>query len=301
MKKREQENMILVRYGEIGLKGKLRKKFENLLISNIERVLQIRGIQEEVSAEWGRIYIHSNNEIVAQLVAGVFGVTSTSLTVETESRMSSIRSKALKIGSEHIGKEDSFAVKARRAGEHNFTSMEVQKSVGADLQSHTGARVDLSCPDVTIYIEIREDSTYIYTSIIQGFGGLPVGSQERVLSVINDSKSLLSTWYALRRGCDTDILISEEMSEVEHVLLPWASYRSIRIFEGPRDLKRLLSHAFTTRYPAVYCSTTMNEIEGLLPLFRERSMPVLTPLLPFDEDEIKRKISIMENYFNSIN
>lgn len=293
--------MILVRYGEIGLKGKLRKTFENLLISNVERVLQTRGVQEEVSAEWGRVYVHSNDERIAQLVAGVFGVTSTSLAVETESRMSSIRSKALEIGDERIGQGNSFAVKARRAGEHEFTSMDVQKSVGADLQSQTGARVDLSHPDVTVYVEVREDCTYIYTSITRGFGGLPVGSQERVLSVINDRKSILSTWYALRRGCDTDLLVSEEMSEVEHVLLPWANYRNIRVFQGHGDLKGLLSHAFTTRYPAVYCSPTMDEMEGLLMLLRERNMPVLTPLLPFDEDEIKRKISIIENYFNSIN
>lgn len=292
--------MILVRYGEIGLKGKLRKTFENLLISNIETVLQMWEFQEDVSNEWGRIYIHSNDERIAKLVAGVFGVTSTSLAVETEPELSDIRSKALKIGSEFIGEGNSFAVRARRAGKHSFTSMDVQRSVGADIQSQTGARVDLSNPDVTVYIEVREGRSFIYTSIIQGFGGLPVGSQERVLSVINDRKSLASTWYALRRGCDLDLLLSEEMDDIKHILLPWANYRDIKVLKS-RDSIDELSHAFTTRYPAVYCSTTMDEMEELMPLLRERKMPILTPLLPFNRDEIERKITIIENYFNSIN
>lgn len=295
--------MILVRYGEVGLKGKLRRTFEDLLVSNIERVLRAWGFREEVSAEWGRIYVHSSDEKIAKIVAGVFGVISTSLAVETESEMRSIRTKALEIGDELIDRENSFAVRARRAGDHDFTSMDVQRFVGADLRSKTGARVDLSNPDVTIYIEVRESSSYIYTSITRGFGGLPVGSQEKVLSVINDKKSIASTWYALRRGCDSDLLLSEELSEsadIKHVLLTWANYRDIRVLKGHGDLKELLSHAFTTRYPAVYCSTNMNEIEDLLPFLRERRMPVLTPLLPFNGDEIEEKIEIIENYFNSI-
>ncbi|MFO7966868.1 MAG: THUMP domain-containing protein [Archaeoglobaceae archaeon] len=293
--------MILVRYGEIGLKGKLRKRFEGLLISNIKSVLQVHEFREEISADWGRIYIPSQDEKIARLVAGVFGVTSTSVAVETDSRMSSIRNKALEIGSELINRESSFAVRTRRAGEHDFSSMDVQRTVGAELQSQTGSRVDLSNPDVTIYIEVREDSTYVYTSIIKGFGGLPVGSQERVLSIINDRKSLASTWYALRRGCDADILSSPEMDDAYDILLPWADHRKIRVLEGHGGMREMLTNAFATRYPATYCSATMDQMEGLLPLLRDRGMPVLTPLLPFSEDEIKGKIAVIENYFNSIN
>lgn len=293
--------MILVRYGEIGLKGKLRKNFENLLIYNIERILEAWGLQKEVSAEWGRIYIHADDEMIARLVAGVFGVTSTSLAVETEPELSSIRTRALEIGSELIGQENSFAVRARRAGKHDFTSMDMQRYLGAELQSQTGARVDLSNPDVTVYIEVRESSSYIYTSIIHGFGGLPVGSQERVLSIINDRKSVASTWYALRRGCDADLLISEEMNGIYDILLQWANYRNIRVLEGYGGIREMLSSAFATRYPAVYCSPTIDDIEDIIPLLRERKMPVLTPLLPLSEDEIERKISLTENYFNSIN
>lgn len=293
--------MILVRYGEIGLKGKLRKRFEDLLISNIKRVLQAQGFRVEVSSDWGRIYIHSQDERIATLAAGVFGVASTSVAVETDSKMSSIRAKALEIGSKLIGPENSFAVRARRTGEHDFSSMDVQRTVGADLQSQTDAGVDLSDPDVALYIEVRGDSSYIYTSIIPGFGGLPVGSQERVLSLINDRKSLASSWYALRRGCDIDILLSPEIEDAYEILLPWTDNRTIRILEGHDDLTEMLSCSFTTRYPAIYCSITMDQMEDLLPLLRNRKMPVLTPLLPFNQNEIEKKIAVIENYFNSIN
>jgi thiamine biosynthesis protein ThiI len=193
----------------------------------------------------------------------------------------------------------SFAVRARRAGEHDFTSMDIQRIVGAEIKKKTGAKVDLKNPDVCIYIEAREKKSFIYTSIIRGFGGLPVGSQERVLSIMNDEKSILSTWYALRRGCDVDVLLSEQM-DVHDILLPWACYRKIGLHLSKGNMKDLLCKAFETDYPAVYCSATFEEAENLIStsLLKKRRMPVFTPLLSLKEEEIQKKIQIIKSYFN---
>jgi thiamine biosynthesis protein ThiI len=283
--------MIIVRYGEIGLKGKLRKKFEDLLISNIRRVLSAEGYEAEITREWGRIYILSNDERIAERVARVFGVVSTSMATETNPNMDEIVDKAVEVASKFVDSSKSFAVRARRAGHHPFTSMDVAREAGAAIKAKTKAKVDLTNPDVEIGIEVRESRALIYASVFKGFGGLPVGSQERVLSLISDEKSFLSTWYALRRGCDVDLLVTEDVLYVKEEILPWACYRDVGVqISESSDLKDMLVEAFSTSYPAVFCSITSDDIGDYIHLLRRRKMPVLMPLLSFDEGVIERKI-----------
>jgi len=291
--------MIIVRYGEIGLKGKLRRKFENLLINNIKNTLKNQGFKVKISTEWGRIYIHSSDESIARISAGVFGVTSTSVAIETSAEIEDIKNKAVEIGERLIGSGKSFAVRARRTGKHDFTSMDVQRIVGAELKKKTGSKVNLSAPDVKIYIDVRDNRSFIYTSVIRGFGGLPVGSQERILSVINDEKSVLSSWYALRRGCEIDLLLSEGFEEFMEILLPWAGYREIEVIKSCGDLRELLNEGFSMNYKGIYCSATIEEVEKIVSdsFLRKRKMPVYFPLMPFSNEDIERKIKIVRSYF----
>ncbi|HID43107.1 MAG TPA: hypothetical protein EYP30_04900 [Archaeoglobaceae archaeon] len=293
--------MIIIRYGEIGLKRKLRRKFENLLINNIKNTLKNQGFKVKISTEWGRIYIHSSDESIARISAGVFGVTSTSVAIETSTEIEDIKNKAVEIGERLIGSGKSFAVRARRTGKHDFTSMDVQRIVGAELKKKTGSKVNLSAPDVKIYIEVRDNRSFIYTSFIRGFGGLPVGSQERVLSIVNDGKSILSSWYALRRGCEIDLLISGDYNEFREILFPWAGYRDIEVIKSSGDLKKLLNDAFELDYRGVYCSASFEEINSLISdsLLRNRKMPVFFPLMPFNGGYIEEKIKIVRSYFKT--
>lgn len=290
--------MIIVRYGEIGLKGRLRRKFEDLLISNIRRVLNFEGYEAKITREWGRIYILSDDEKIAERVAKVFGVVSTSIATETSPDIEEIAHKAAEVGERTLDPSKSFAVRARRAGHHEFTSMDVARVAGAAIKERTGAKVDLTNPDVEIGIEVRESRALIYASVLKGFGGLPVGSQERVLSLVNDEKSFLSTWYALRRGCDVDLLVTEDLAHLREELLPWACYRDIGVkITEASDLKDMLNEAFSMEYKAIFCPITSEEVEEYVPLLRCRKMPVLMPLLPFDENTIERNIHELRTTF----
>lgn len=281
--------MILVRYSEIALKSRfVRRKFENILMENIKRVLKVEGFGDfKLKKDWGRIYVYSDDENVAKRISKIFGVASTSLVVEANSDINEIKSKVVKIAAEKIGKEKSFAIRVRRFGRHDYTSMDVAKEVGYEVKKITNAKVDLNNPDVEIGIEIRDDKAYIFTEIFKGYAGLPVGTQERVLCyVCNDNKSFLTAWFALKRGCDVDLIGSnlDNLREFKKLLESWACYRKIDVFEGD------LEEAFRLKHNGIFLPITAKELKKYMKILKERTKPVFVPLLPFDEDEILKKI-----------
>ncbi len=252
--------VILIRYGELSLKGQLRRKFENVLISNISRVAKVEGIRGKIRREWGRLYFYCKDEKderpVAERISFIFGVVSTSPALECKAEIDEIVEKAEVFAEKVMGK--SFAVRARRSGEHEFTSMDVARAVGQRLRNY--ARVNLKNPEVEVFVEVRDDKAYIFSEIFRGFGGLPVGTQERVLA-----DNAVSAWFALRRGCDVDV------SDFDASVKAWACYRKVN--PGIDWRKACLGED----YPAVFCSYGVEDILRIKEL-RSRKVPVFTPL-----------------------
>ena len=82
--------------------------------------------------------------------------------------------------------------------------MDLEKEMGAtvlEANSDKGVKVNLSDPDRTIFIEVRSNKAYIFTSYIRCYGGLPLGSQGKVLAYVNDERGLASAWLMMKRGC----------------------------------------------------------------------------------------------------
>ncbi len=258
--------VILIRYGELSLKGQLRRKFENTLVSNILRVAKKEGIKGKIKREWGRLYYYTSlpEDFVAKRIAYIFGVVSTSPAFECTSDLEDIAKTAENL-SELISKFESFAVKVRRVGTHDYTSMDVARYVGERLKNKTGLKVNLKNPDFKLSIEVREEKAYVYFKVFSGFGGLPVGTQERVIAMDE-----YSSWFALRRGCDIDV--PEKVLESYPQLKALSCYRRI----GTVDLS--FEDVLKSDYPAVFCSYSMDEILKLVDVLKNRNMPVLTPL-----------------------
>ncbi len=192
--------MIIVRYGEIGTKSKrTRKGIEAVLIKNIKHVIG----QENITQEFGRIFVESDSEDVAEKIARVFGVVSTSVATKTSSEMGDILKEGKKLAKKIIKGADTFAVRARRTGGHPYGSQDVEAKLGAEIVRATGAKVNLTKPDKTVYVEVREGEAYIFDTIIKGVGGLPLGSQGRAVALISGGiDSPVAAWTMMKRGVE---------------------------------------------------------------------------------------------------
>lgn len=203
------ERPIIVRYGEIGVKSpKVRSRFEKRLISNIKNI--IRG---NINITQGRIFLFPENYNEAlESLGKIFGVVSYSPTVSTDTDFDSIKETLQSYVQELVSEglfsgEQSFAIRCRRVGEHEFTSQEMAAYCGAVVVDETGSPVDLSNPDFKIFVEVRDDKTYIFHEKIQGLGGLPIGTQGRVVSLVSGGQdSPVATFLMMKRGCAVTIL-----------------------------------------------------------------------------------------------
>ena len=119
--------LIIIRYAEIALKAKqTRKRFENTLVNNIKDALKTKNIKNILRKEWGRIYIYSDQiEESLDVLQRIFGISSISPAIQTESRIKEISKIAISISKQKLGSKKSFAIRATRTGDHEFSSQDV--------------------------------------------------------------------------------------------------------------------------------------------------------------------------------
>ncbi len=202
-------NWILIRYGEIGLKSSyVRRSFENRLMENIRRGLENKGIDGKVQRGYGRIFLNTTETNKAsELLKKIFGVVSFSPCVKIEAEFEGIVEKLVELGEEKISEEDSFAVRVRRTGEHGFSSKDIEEEAGRIILEKTNSEVNLDRPDFKIMADVRQGQCYIFGEKTPGPGGLPLGTQGKVVSLITgDCGSFLSTWMMMKRGCSVVVL-----------------------------------------------------------------------------------------------
>ena len=199
---------VIVRFGgEIGIKSEwTRKSYENLILKNIKKALTFHNINlEEFLRRSGRIYIKTKAPIeISEKLVKVFGISSVSPAIETTSNLEDIEEKSLELAREKLGENAKFAVRCRRIGSHPYTSMDVCRRVGQIILDELATRklkVDLENPDVEIQIEIREDKAYVYSEVLHGPGGFPLGSQPKLVCLLSGGiDSPVACWLVMKRG-----------------------------------------------------------------------------------------------------
>lgn len=201
----------LVKYGEIAIKGKNRYLFENTLIDQIKgRLAKIGSFK--VVKEQGRIYIEPleviDEEDIISVLTKIFGLVGICpVMVLDSSDFDHIKEMAKKYLEEEYDQFDfTFKVEAKRAIKTYFlNSMEIAKEVGAYLLDHIPTlKVDVHKPQVKLWIEIR-NNTYIYSKIIKGLGGMPVGSNGKAMLMLSGGiDSPVAGWMIAKRGVKLD-------------------------------------------------------------------------------------------------
>jgi thiamine biosynthesis protein ThiI len=269
--------LILLRYGEIGVKSApVRRRFENKLIHNIHA-----SIDCKIKNDGGRILLYSPNiEESLDKLLKIFGIVSFSPAVETRTTKEEIKNKVQEYV-DHLleegifSKDDSFAIRARRVGDHDFTSQEIAAFIGSAFYEKTESKVDLSNPDFELFVEIRGNKTFIFHEKIQGPGGLPLGTQGKVIALVSGGiDSPVATYLMMKRGCDVTILNfnnqpftepSEKVVKIVKKLREYASGSELKLYQVKYGgfLGKCKDEA-PERMTCVLCKSGMYQIAGKL-------------------------------------
>ena len=196
-------NVILVRYGEIFLKGKNRKFFEDLLKNNIKNALN--SINFVLTKIPGRLMISDyemqNEAKIISILSKQAGIFSVSPAISIDTNKSDIVNKCIELMEDEIG---TFKVVTNRADKTFETqSMEFSRQVGgAILKANNDLKVDVHNPEVVVNVDIRENKkTYIFTKTVMGIGGMPVGSAgEGLLMLSGGIDSPVAGYMMAKRG-----------------------------------------------------------------------------------------------------
>lgn len=203
---------FLIKYAEIGVKGKNRYLFENALVQQIKYALKKCEGEFAVRKTDGRIYVDAvtafdYEETVARLqkVFGISGICPM-VYVEDEGFEKLKETVVNYIDMVYPVKEKSFKVAARRARKnYPLNSMEINMELGgAILDAYPEMRVDVHNPDILLNVEIR-DKIYIYSKIIPGPGGMPVGTGGKAMLLLSGGiDSPVAGWMIAKRGVKID-------------------------------------------------------------------------------------------------
>jgi len=274
-------NVILIRYGEIALKGKyVRRMLVRALIGNIKTHFSTHNLECFITSDYGRIYLYCDDSSSAmEILRRVFGIVSFSVCTETSSELSQILEETKRLSKEWLGEGVKFAVRARRVGTHPYTSQSLAKEIGSAILS-TGEKlkVDLDNPDFEVWVEVRHDKAYIFRDSVSGPGGLPMGTQGIVLAFIEEEDDIMAVWLMMRRGCKVHVAYTNEKSSFGtlKILDPKISFYKCK------DLNELLKLCDKLNAEGIALGW---DVDKVLKTKLKYDVPIFYPLVGLDDHE----------------
>ena len=198
------QKLILIKYGELTTKKANRNLFINKLSDNIKNVLKDEKVK--IKKDRVRMYIETDNiDNVSKKLLNVFGLQGIVIAHKVNTNTEDIKEAVLNILKDIQFK--TFKVETKRADKNfEIKSMDFNNIIGSLVLKNFDVKVDVHNPDITIHIEIREN-TYIYLNEIKGIGGYPVGVQGKGLLMLSGGiDSPVAGYLSLKRGVDIDCL-----------------------------------------------------------------------------------------------
>lgn len=229
-------DIILLKYGEISLKGLNRPMFERQLISNVAKALAPLG-KFSVRKSQSTIYVEpledsADTELAVERLSKVFGIVNICPAVKCEKTIESIEKTTLECLSQMDIKGKTFKVEARREDKQfPMNSPQICRHMGGVILKNTdGLSVDVHNPDILVQIEIRKEA-YIFTHKVSGAGGMPIGTAGRATLLLSGGiDSPVAGWMIAKRGV-----------RLEAVHFHSHPYTSDRAKEKVIDLARIMS------------------------------------------------------------
>jgi len=271
---------VIVRFsGEIGIKGEwTRRTYEKLVLRNVVKALHTEGFADAfVEPKRGRIYVKTEKtEAACERLTRVFGVSSVSPAKETTSSLMDIVQAALRLVEATVEDGASFAVRCHRVGSHEYSSMDVCRELGAQVQrqlEHKRLTVKLKAPDVAVTVEVRDEKAYVFTETFRGVGGFPLGAQAKTVCLLSGGiDSPVACWLAMKRGSPivpvyfdntpfTDEKATEKAVETARKLSDWASGSLRRMYIVPHgESLRQVTQKAPARLTCLLCKRIMYRV-----------------------------------------
>lgn len=306
-------DFFIVRFGEIGTKSpRVRKRFISALERNISQLFLKKDLDCFIEKTMSRLYVYPEDMEKAKVIlSSVFGIVSFS---PGQIHDISAKESIIKISSGYAEKvmsnNVSFAVRTKRIGSHSYSSQEINIEAGSaimDSDMFAGVRVDLTSPDITIHIEIRQNKTYIYHRVVEGLGGLPYGVSGSSVFALGNRDSIVGAYLMMKRGNRGRFIYtpdiyreSLEKEELMRILDRYLIKPKLDFLDDDDDdvcqdtrstLEYLLERCGFTGSDALVVGFTMDEMPELI---RSNSipkarLPIFFPVLTFSKAEVNEK------------
>ncbi len=224
------KEIILVKNGEIALKGLNRSSFEDVLVKNIRWRLKKLG-KFEIRKAQSTIYITPKDDNidldeVSEYMKKIFGIAAFSRSLVTQKDLEIIKKDAVEYLADLMPYTKTFKVISKRADKSfPYKSPDIQNEVGgAILQAYPNLKVDVHNPEVAVTIEIRDFAAYVHAKVIKGAGGMPVSSSgQGMLLVSGGIDSPVAGYMMAKRGL--------KLSAIHFVSPPYTSDRALEKVE----------------------------------------------------------------------
>ena len=326
------KEMILCKLGEVVLKGLNRRSFEDKLISNLRRRTAKCG-NWRIYSKQSTIYVEpvdDSCDLAAAFAAcrQVFGVITVSRALPCEKNVQAIIETAKTYLRDELSTAKSFKVESKRADKtFPLTSIQLSQQVGGALhQAFPNLAVNVHDPELTVFLEVRDDAAFVHGPAISGAGGLPLGMGGTAVTLLSGGiDSPVSSWMMAKRGVTlepvhffsppyTSEAAKEKVIELAQKLTPWCGRMRLQIVpfteiqeeirrKCPEDHFTLIMRRFMMRIAqrcadeahakAIVTGECLGQVasqtmEALRCTEDAAELPVLRPLIGMDKEEIVR-------------
>ena len=324
--------MILCKLGEVVLKGLNRRSFEDKLISNVRRRTAKCG-NFRVYSKQSTIYVEPTDgacDLDGAFAAcrQVFGVVAVSKALPCAKELPAIIETATTYLHAELSAAKSFKVESKRADKSfPLTSIQLSQRLGGALhEAFPNLAVNVHDPELTVFVEIRDDAAFVHGPAVPGAGGLPLGMGGSAVTLLSGGiDSPVSSWMMAKRGVTlhpvhffsppyTSEAAKEKVIALARELAPWCGRMTLQIVpfteiqeeirrKCPEDLFTLVMRRFMMRRAQMCAEETgaravvtgeclgqvaSQTMEALRVTEDAVTLPVLRPLIGMDKEEIVR-------------
>jgi tRNA uracil 4-sulfurtransferase len=263
---------LILRLGELTLKGKNRGRFEKRVMAQIHNAMSAFPILQ-IKPEFGRVYVElgaAHSQDVLAALNKIFGLTSYSPAYQAPLELERIREQALEIMKALPKLPDTFKISVRRVNkEFPYDTQQMNYLIGGFvLEGCPGLKVDVHHPQVELRVEIRERAAYLFTEVLEGAGGFPEGSSGKALLLLSGGiDSPVAGWLAMRKGL--------ELEAIHFYSFPYTSERAKqKVIDLTRKLSEYTDSIKLHLVPFTEVQTSIHKVykDNLLVTLMRRAM-----------------------------